>query len=207
VVAGLGLATGFASAAGLLDFTIRPYRALGPIQAQATVREAPHDELVVTEHPVEQGAAIADHAFKRPVTVELILAWSNSPSVGGLITGALNGLLGTANLFAVPTGPSQVQQVYAQLLTLQVQRVPFTLYTGKRVYPNMLITSIGEETTSKTENALVVRVTCKQVIIVNTQVLTVGAPAANQALPQDTQAVTNTGSKSLQPNLSAPGGP
>src|ERR1700722_20299202 len=64
----------------------------GAIIAQATVEEMHSDETEITEHPVEQGSTISDHAFSRPSEVIVTCGWSNSPSGNG----PLNALIGAA---------------------------------------------------------------------------------------------------------------
>jgi hypothetical protein len=51
----------------------------GVIVAQITESERHVDELRITDHPVESGAPITDHAFKMPVEVTIRCSWSNSP--------------------------------------------------------------------------------------------------------------------------------
>jgi hypothetical protein len=51
---------------------------------QATIQELMHDDLEITDHPVEQGSSISDHAYKRPSELIVKAAWSNSPSKTGL---------------------------------------------------------------------------------------------------------------------------
>ena len=46
---------------------------LPDIVAQATIDEHLQDEMEITDHPVELGAAISDHAFKAPTTAVLRL--------------------------------------------------------------------------------------------------------------------------------------
>lgn len=112
--------TGFVQAGlqiGLDSILIKPKRGFYNIRSQegkvttiyqdiiahATIEERHHDELEVTDHPVEQGAMITDHAYKRPAEITLHLGWSNSPpSPGGLI----NPLIATAaaNSSAVNAG-------------------------------------------------------------------------------------------------------
>ena len=78
--------TGFVSAAlqiGLQSILIKPKRSIGPIVAQVTLQEVHTDTLEITDHPVEQGAAITDHAFKRPAELIITCAWSNSPGGNG----------------------------------------------------------------------------------------------------------------------------
>lgn len=230
-----GLGVFVPSAIGLLGGvgrSARPARSIGPIVAQVTISERHEDTLEITEHPVEQGAAIADHAFKRPATVVITAAWSNSPGggqesgrallnsvvqgqAGNLLAAAVKPISGSAagNVAAqigqglavnalsssvnsgTGTGTSAVQDVYQQLLKLQASAVPVDVYTGKRRYSSMLIQSIVTETDKQTENSLVAVLTCRQVIIVQTQVVTVGAPADAQRQPQSTASVVEQGTK------------
>lgn len=166
---------------------VQPYRAIGDIQANVTVEEEGLDELTITEHPVEQGAAITDHAFKNPATCLLRVAWSNSSPLAGFDLG-------------------YAQEVYDKLLTLQESRELFTLYTGKRVYPDMLLASVHLHTDQFTENGLFIRARCQQVIITQTSLVTVSSDSAVQAQPQKTSPIVNTGAKSLQnaPNFVSP---
>lgn len=162
--------------------------------ADATIEEIHTDELEITEHPVEQGAAIADHAFKHPAEVVLNMAWSNSPVQSGSMVNAAIGAAAasspTANALAGVVGGvkavggalQQYQQnstgvtpsntAYALLLEMQAARALFELYTGRRHYTNMVIRSLSVQNDFKTENALFVKVTCRQVILVNTEVVT-----------------------------------
>lgn len=71
----------------------RTYRAIGNIIANVTVEERHQDDLEITDHPIEQGAVISDHAFKRPVEVTIECAWSNSPSTSATLLGGSTGAL------------------------------------------------------------------------------------------------------------------
>lgn len=76
-------------------------RSIGDIVANITVEERHTDELQITTHPVESGAPITDHAFKRPAELTLRLGWSNSvpqqtSSLFGGIAGNLASALGNA---------------------------------------------------------------------------------------------------------------
>jgi hypothetical protein len=180
-----------------------PPRNLGGIAVQCTLDESHYDELVITDHPVEQGAAISDHAYKRPVEVVIRAGWSNSgiPSViTNLIeVAALFTPLSEGTEFGANTSPfNYADQVYQQLLTLQATREPFTIVTGKRTYGNMLFKSLHVTTDEKTENALFCTAVCKQVILVSTNVI--NFPDATALLnPQQNSAVVNTGTQTLRP--------
>lgn len=201
---------------GLGALAIKPRRGFFPkgartISAQITLRELHHDELEITEHPVEQGAAIADHAYKRPAEVIIECAWSNSPSKGTGLIGAAIGIGATLGgpiagiaAAALPTiraaqslltgnDAGQVKAIYEQLLQLQASREPFDVYTGKRVYKDMLFRSLGVETSARSENSLVLTAALRQVIIVSTRTVSVPINNDAQADPAATTPVEDVG--------------
>lgn len=206
---------GFVKAAevlGLQSILISPKRAIGAFEAQVVLEEEHVDELEITTHPVEQGAAIADHAFKLPAQVTIKCGWSNSPSSSSLLKSLLSPITGTINgVAALLSGnaASQVRDIYNNLLALQQSRIPFDVFTGKRVYTNMLIKALRTTTKVETENSLIITAVLQQVIIVTTQTVTISAPPENQSDPQRTQPTQNMGSVALKPapNFnSTPGG-
>lgn len=151
--------------------------------ADATVEERGIDELEVTENPVEQGASVTDHAFKKPARLTLRLGYSNSSTQS----------LGN---------PLYVQTVYSLFLLLQAARVPFGLITGKRIYTNLLITSLEQTTDEKWENALLLVVGLKEIILVSTQ--TVSVPSSSvMAAPGINGATQNLGLNALVPGTNA----
>lgn len=175
--------------------------------AQVTIEEDHDDALFITEHPVEQGAAISDHTFKLPARLRLVLGWSDSPSpknTGLLFIPAniIGGISSTANAFS--SSPSYVKGVYERLLALQESSVPVSIFTGKRAYSNMLLRSVRTTTNKDTENSLVVRMEAHQVIIVNTQVVSI-ASAAVQANPQKTSPTVDNGTVQPKPVSSLSG--
>lgn len=138
------------------------------------VREVGRDELVITEHPVERGAAIADHAFVRPVEIEMVCGWSDSTA----------GYVGS------------VREVYEGLVALQKERQPFEVMSGKRIYENMLLASLIQQTDEKTENVLLVTARFREVIIVSTE--TSSAPNSAQESPSKTGSTVQSGTKQLK---------
>ena len=143
----------------------------GVILPDCVVEETGRSDLQITEHPVEWGSVISDHAFRKPNEVTLRWSWTNSGN-----------------------GEGFVQAIYAQLLIIQNSRVPFTIYTGKRPYANMLFASIGETTNVAAENSLSVVAVCREIILVSTQAVT-QPTQASQAVPQSTSGITNTGAQ------------
>lgn len=148
-------------------------RSIGGIVPDVVAEEIGRDTTFVTNHPVERGAAISDHAFMMPVEVEMRCAWSDSTA----------GFQGYSEL------------IYGALQSLHVAREPFTVMTGKRVYTNMLVVGMEVTTAAATEYALFVRVLLREVIIVSTQSTSVGGGAATQASPSRTSSTTNAGTK------------
>jgi hypothetical protein len=182
--------------------TVIPKGSIGGIAVQATLEETSTDSVTVTDHPVEAGAQISDHAFYRPAELVMRCGWSNSsPSnlisaVSSLFSGGgasqfagLAQLTGQTASVAVSGGGMSISDyvsgVYAQLLSLQQSLQPFTVVTSIRQYTNMVMTSLALTRDQKTYQALMVTATMRQVIIVNT-VSTTLAPMANQATPANT---------------------
>jgi hypothetical protein len=164
--------------------TISPQRQLGDMLLQVTLEESHSDELTITSHPVEMGAAITDHAYANPSVVVIRAGWSNSS--------------------AEAAGDEEyVRKVYADLLTLQKSRVPFEIVTGKRLYRNMLMRGLGVTTDPATEAALFVTAFCQEVIIAKTQVVAV-PPGDVHADPQRTAPTQNTGTVQPRPAVLNP---
>lgn len=149
-------------------------RQIGTLIPDVVIREISKDEMVITDHPVERGAAISDHAFLRNAEIEMQIAWSDS-------TG---GYVGYAN------------DAYNELIALQGLREPFDVSTGSRRYRNMLLSSVAMTKDEKTENIALISARLREVIIVNTQ--TTGAAKSTQANPAKTGSTTTVGSQQLK---------
>lgn len=199
----MGLPYGVVTAAAQLGvdaILVKPKRAVGPFVAHATLRERHVDELDVVDHPVEAGSQISDHAFKRPPEVTIECAWSDSPPSRNVLQGLAQSVSGTVNgIASILTGnsPDQIKATYANLVKLQETKTLVDVYTGKRVYRNMILKSMIVETDAKHEHVLRVEATMRQVFIATVQVVTVGAPPDQQADPQATAPSIGKGIKQL----------
>lgn len=182
--------------------TIDPKRSIGGIVAHVTMEEVGTDELQITEHPVELGANITDHAFKKPPDLVVRCGWSNASLAG--VLGGVKGLV-SALSGGDTFGSDYVSGVYNQLLTLQESRIPFDVSTGKRLYTNMLMRSLGVTTDEKSEYTLMVTAVFKQVLIVQAQATTL-PPREDQAQPQSTAETSDAGVKQVVVGVPAPGG-
>jgi hypothetical protein len=159
----------------LLDDTfaliMRNKEMIGSIIPDVVVEETYEDRLAITQHPVESGATVSDHAYMQPRTVEMRIGWSDS------------------------TGRSVAssRDSYDALLGLQKEREPFTVFTGKRIFDNMLVAGVTVINDQKTKHAIIAAVRLQEVIIVG-----VKTGAANQANPSKTQGTTNVGQAQAQ---------
>lgn len=163
-------------------------RKIGLIIPSVVVSEKHSDTLEITEHPVEIGAAVADHAYKRPSEVVMEVGFA-----GG---GSLLDFVDTSSI-GLSLGLSP-QETYQELLDLQSSRIPFDVVTGKRLYSNMLIRALEVNTEKATENVLSAVLTLREVLITQTQQITV----ANKSDMKDgasTSAVANAGAKTTKP--------
>jgi hypothetical protein len=200
-----GNALGVAIAAlqyGYSSSVPKQQRSFGGLKGYVTFDETHTDELDITDHPIEQGALVSDHAFLRPAVVVMRCGWSNSPSdstlLGG-VRGALN-TIGIATSNILGEGANQVNDIYQQIRKLQSERIPFEVFTGKRVYEDMLIKTLQVRTDKDTENVLDLTVTFRQILRVTTSTVRFDqAPAANQRDAAETSAPVNAGSKQLAP--------
>ncbi|MFS7219873.1 phage baseplate protein [Rahnella inusitata] len=162
-------------------------RKIGLIIPDVVVSEKHQDALEITEHPVEIGAPVSDHAYKRPSEVTMEIGFSGG---GSLLDFADTSALG----ISLGTSP---KEIYQQILDLQASRVPFDVTTGKRQYSNMLIRAIDVTTDRTSENVLMCVLTLREVIISQTGSITV-ADKADMQEGVSTASLQNTGTKSAK---------
>ena len=150
--------------------TVITGRNLGGIQFAVVIEESHEDKAVITEHPVEQGAKINDHAYMEPARVTIRAGHSDTAGAGAS------------------------REIYEKLLELMRKREPFEIVTGKRLYQNMLIEAVSITTDNRTENALEVTADCREVIIVSVQTSEV-PPRKQQKDPARTGQTASKGQK------------
>lgn len=149
-------------------------RKIGDFEGYITLNESTSDILTATKHPVQEGAMITDHSFKEPV------------KFGCNISFARNSV-------------TSLKQTYEELLELQASRQPIEIVTPKRVYSNMLITTLGLTTDKTTENCLAINLQCEEIIIVSVGVVQV--PRSRQKNAGATGKTEKVGKKSILRNL------
>jgi len=68
----LGVSVGIAALEGLISPVLIRTRSIGSFIADVTVEEHAEDEVEITQIPVESGAAVTDHAYKRPARLTIL---------------------------------------------------------------------------------------------------------------------------------------
>jgi hypothetical protein len=195
------------------DVLFGPRRGLGTLIPNVVIEESHEDHLVITDHPVEIGSPISDHAYMRPRELNLEYGWSPGASaLGGLLGNAVPSALSSFAGTVIPLsagavsgfkqifngGEDYLTGVYRKLRDLQTTRMPFDIVTGKCRYKNMLLTRISFTTSRETEYSLIVKIHCREVILVSVQTSTI-TESGSQTIPQQTSPVTNNGTVSPTP--------
>ncbi|MEQ1964656.1 phage baseplate protein [Xenorhabdus khoisanae] len=138
-------------------------RKIGMIVPSVVISEKHMDSAEITEHPVQRGATISDHAYDKPAEVTMEIGFAGGGSM-------INDLDIPTKMFDFDTeeilGKSP-KEIYQQLLELKASKEPFDVTTGKRRYRNMLIRAIEVTTDKTSENVLMVTLTLREVIIVD----------------------------------------
>jgi hypothetical protein len=167
---------------------VKVIRSLNGITPDVTIEEQHQDLLQITDHPVEQGAMISDHAVKLPAEVVVTYGWADSSSQN------------------TAAAASFLNDLYEKILQVQSSVSLFMVYTSRRIYKNMLLASVTMTTDKETDRAMVVRLLCREVNIVRTTTITVSLDQTTQALPPKTLPVAGRGTQSLQkaPTFSYP---
>lgn len=148
---------------------VRPVRKVGTINVNVVVSENTNDTLTISKQPVQQGASIADHAYKEPTVFSHSILFRDNLSLS-------------------------LSKIYQQLLDLQSSRVPFDIVTPKRIYHNMLMATLSQTTDKNTENCLSINASYQEVIIVS--ISTTQVPRSQQRNAGATGATQSAGKKS-----------
>ena len=114
-------------------------RTIGPVDIDCVIHENHDSAVTITDHPIEDGSSINDHAYIEPNRVSLEIANQSA------------------------------SDKYIELVALKDVREKFDLVTGLAVYPDMMIESIQAKRDRETSQILSAIVYLKQVIIIGAQ--------------------------------------
>lgn len=138
--------------------------------------------LTITDHPVQLGSALADHAFLQPeeLTIEVGMTNVATSMVKGQFTG----------------GYSRSVQAYKVLKEMQAIRIPIQVHTRLGLYQNMLIETLSAPDDVKTLDALRCTVTFRAINVAQVKTVKVSAR------PQVTDTSNRGTPEPLEPNQS-----
>jgi len=133
----------------------------------AVLREEHITALRITEHPVQTGANISDHAFQLPV--QLMMEIGMSDVMDSMVRGQFQ------------TGQGKSVSAYQTLVDLQAQRSPLRVVTKLNAYENMLIEHISSPVSRETTYGMRAVITLRQIITAQ-----VPSTMTDSAAPQTT---------------------
>lgn len=139
--------------------------------------------VTVTQHPVQTGSSIADHAFTNPYEVSCEIGMTD------VTTGV---------------GHDHSVNTYALLVELMEKKEPFTLLTRLKTYRDMLVTAISAPDDYTTQHALKAQIYFQRINIV--KVATVKVQITVTASQQAQQTGTTTPAATTQPAATTPSG-
>lgn len=124
---------------------------IGGYFPDVVLREDHEESAQITQHPVQTGANISDHAFDLPARLTLEIGVSDvmQSFYGGQFT----------------SGSSRSVNAYKTLLELKSKRQPITVVTRLKKYTNMLIQRISPIVDFRTNEALRATVSLQQIIL------------------------------------------
>ena len=127
----------------------------------AVIREEHTSTLHITEHPVQSGANVTDHAYIEPA--RLVMEIGMSDAMAAVYPGQFE------------DADTKSVSAYRTLLELQKSRLPLAVMTRLYLYQNMLIETITAPDDHKTQYGLRCTVALREIIVVDVAETTVSA--------------------------------
>lgn len=126
---------------------------IGPITIEfdATTSERHSGSTTPTDHPVESGAVVSDHAIDQPDELELAGMITNTPILA----------LASERSRSVLGGPSssRADDAYAEIVRTRKSKTLVSVETELRTYENMLI--VGESVTRDKDSRRILDITVR----------------------------------------------
>ncbi|MCB2297800.1 phage baseplate protein [Clostridium tagluense] len=140
--------------------------------------------LKITEHPVQTGASISDHAYMEANQVTFDIGMSD------VMQSTVSGQFGD--------NASRSVSAYHTLRRLQAERLPIQVVTRLGTYENMLVATLSTVDDNTTTNGLRVIGTLKEIIVVSVSTIKISArPQVSSSTNNGDQKVQTTDSSLL----------
>jgi hypothetical protein len=117
--------------------------------------------LTITQHPVQTGSAITDHAFLEPRELTMDIGMSNVAT--SFVNGQFSG------------GYSRSVQAFKILKSLQQSRIPVQIHTRLNLYENMLVETITAPDDYRSLDALHCTVTFREILVATVSTVNISA--------------------------------
>lgn len=130
----------------------------------AILRSTHTSRLTITQHPVQTGAALTDHAYLQPKELSMEIGMSDVAT--SLVPGQFTGSW------------SRSVQAYNVLLELQKLRVPLQVHTRLGLYQNMLIEELSAPDDFTTLYGLRCTVTLREIIVARVRTIKISSKPA-----------------------------
>lgn len=178
--------------------------AIGALVLDVSLTESHAAEVEVTEHPVETGANISDHARPKPETLVIEGLVSNTPlpapgdpTQNVSLKDSRGQVIGQATTSS-KQDLSRAGEAYRDLLDLKNSSELLTVVTALRTYTNMKITNLTVPRDARTGQALRFSCTLKEVRLASSRTVTVTLPSQKKAkgpvVPKTTPEATDRAS-------------
>lgn len=143
-------------AAPFITLILAPGKAL--LELDAVVAETHQTDVEVTEHPVEVGANVSDHARLKAGTLTIEGIVSNTPlnrTQARRVVAASGVRFESTSTGDAPAGaPGYAEGAYAKLLAVIYDRQLVTIVTQIRTYKKMIMTSLTVPRNAQTGDAV-----------------------------------------------------
>lgn len=127
----------------------------GDIYFDAVLQTEHRFEVSVTEHPIQSGSSVTDHAYVHPDSVTLEI--------------------GMSDVMAQDGEDSHSSNMFALLKEVMYSREPITLVTRFQTYEDMVITAMSVPDNYAVMNGMKANITLQHIVIVTAQTVDVRA--------------------------------
>jgi hypothetical protein len=148
----------------------------------AYLKQTHISRLTITDHPVQTGAALADHAFLQPRELSMDIGMSNVAT--SFVPGQFS------------EGYSRSVTAFHVLTELQRLRVPIQIHTRLNLYQNMLVEVISAPDDYTTLDGLRCTVTFREILVAQVKTVQISAR------PQVTDSSNRGSPEPVTPNQS-----
>ena len=160
-------------AGGALSLGLQVFSVL---RFDASIEEEHKVSVDITDHPVEDGAAMSDHRVKRPIEFTLTAIVTNTPP-------ALGAIFRYANVATRDVDTWEILNTIAQNKAL------LTVVTTLKTYENMVIKEMSAPRTAALGNSLEVTITFREAFVAESE--EVVAPLEKENTPKAKKSAGN----------------